>query len=83
MTSQPTPSPRGYLAQQFGAGITRARDRAGLSQRAQAKALGIAGNTLRELELGLANPTLARIEELADSLGLKVELKVTRRGARK
>lgn len=71
-------APRGYLAQQLGAGITRARDRVGLSQRAQAKAIGIAGNTLRELELGLANPTLARVEELAASLGLKVELRVTR-----
>lgn len=75
--------PRGYLATQLGAGLVAARDRAGLSQRAQAKALGVAGTTLRELELGLANPTLARIEELADSLDVTVELKVTRRKARK
>jgi len=76
-------SARGYLAQQLGAGLTRARDAAGLSQRAQARELGIAGNTLRELELGIANPTLGRIEELADALDLKVELKVTRRRGRK
>jgi transcriptional regulator with XRE-family HTH domain len=82
MTAQPT-TPRGYLAQQLGTGIVKARDAAGLSQRAQAKALGIAGNTLRELELGLANPTLARIEDLADELGLRVELKVTRPRGRK
>lgn len=76
-------SERGYLAQQLGECLVKARDAAGLSQRAQAKAIGIAGNTLRELELGIANPTLARIEELADELGLRVELKVTRpRGKR-
>lgn len=80
MNTQPDPQ-RGYLATQLGAGLVKARG--ALSQRAQAKALGIAGNTLRELELGLANPTLARIEELADALGLKVELRVTRRKAPK
>lgn len=69
-------SARGYLAQQLGAGLVKAR--AGKSQRAQARELGIAGNTLRELELGIANPTLGRIEELAEGLGLRVELKVTR-----
>lgn len=72
-------TPRGYLAEQLGTGLVKARDAAGLSQRAQAKAIGIAGNTLRELELGIANPTLARIEELAESLDLTVELKVTHR----
>ena len=70
---------RGYLAEQLGNGLVKARDTAGLSQRAQAKAIGIAGNTLRELELGIANPTLGRIEELAEALDLRVELKVTRR----
>lgn len=75
---------RGYLASQLGAGLEAARERASLSQRAQAKELGIAGNTLRELELGLANPTLARIEDLADDLDLVVELKVKpRRKARR
>lgn len=70
---------RGYLAHQFGEGITRARQQAGKSQRAQARDLGVAGNTLRELELGLANPTLSRIEELAEELDLNVRLTVTRR----
>lgn len=74
---------RGYLARALGVGLTDARNRAGLSQRAQARELGIAGNTLRELELGLANPTLARIEDLADGLGLTVELRVKpKRGRR-
>ena len=78
MSTAPEPAERGYLAQQLGKGITAARERSGLSQRAQAKALGIAGTTLRELELGLANPTLGRIEDLADGLDLDVELKVKR-----
>jgi transcriptional regulator with XRE-family HTH domain len=81
VSADQTPSsPRGYLATQLGNALTLHRQHSGLSQRAQAKALGIAGNTLRELELGLANPTLARVEDLAAALGLKVELKVTRRG---
>ena len=74
-----TANERGYLAHQLGEGLTRAREAAGKSQRAQARELGIAGNTLRELELGLANPTLGRIEELADELGVNVKLTVTRR----
>jgi transcriptional regulator with XRE-family HTH domain len=83
MSNQPTTPDRGYLATQLGNALTLHRSNASLSQRAQAKALGIAGNTLRELELGLANPTLARIEELAEALGLKVELKVTRKGGKR
>lgn len=82
MTSTPTATEPGYLARQLGAGLTEARERAGKSQRAQAKELGIAGNTLRELELGEANPTLRRIEELADGLGVTVELRVRRGGRR-
>ena len=76
MTEQPE---RGYLAHQLGEGITKAREAAGKSQRAQARDLGIAGNTLRELELGLANPTLARVEDLAEDLNLTVKLTVARR----
>lgn len=72
----------GYLARQLGAALTRARQAAGKSQRAAARDLNIAGNTLRELELGEANPTLARIEDLAGKLGLTVELKVRKRGRR-
>lgn len=79
MADHPTAGVRGYLAAQLGEGLTKAREAAGKSQRAAARDLGIAGNTLRELELGLANPTLSRIEDLAADLGLKVELKITRR----
>lgn len=70
------PSP-GYLARQFGRALVEQRHQSGTSQRAQAKALGIAGTTLRELELGLANPTLERVEETAEKFGLLVELVVT------
>lgn len=80
--SDTTPT-RGYLAAQLGAGLTKARDRVGLSQRAQARKIGVAGNTLRELELGLANPTLGRVEDLAEALDLTVELRVKhKRGKR-
>lgn len=79
MTTDPTAAERGYLAAQLGAGITAAREAAGKSQRAQARDLGIAGNTLRELELGLANPTLGRVEDLAEGLDLDVTLTVKRR----
>lgn len=83
-TTPPTATTRrGYLAAQFGAALTRAREAAGLSQRAQARALGIAGNTLRELEEGDANPTLSRIENLAEGLNLDVTLTVKRRKARR
>jgi transcriptional regulator with XRE-family HTH domain len=70
------------LADQLGTALTAHRLAAGKSRRAVAADLGLAGNTLRELELGLANPTLARVETLADSLGLDVELRVKARRRR-
>lgn len=80
MSTQPTPpEDHGYLAREFGDAITRARETAGDSQRGAARKLGIAHNTLRELEQGLANPTLARLEDLAAKLGLRVRLTITRR----
>lgn len=83
MTANPaTPSDgqdHGYLAREFGDAITRAREADGESQRGQARRLGIAHNTLRELEQGLANPTLGRLESIATALGLRVRLTITRR----
>lgn len=68
------------LADQLGKALTEARgDR---SRRQVAAELGIAGNTLRELEHGLANPTLRRVEEVAEALNLDVELVVRRRRRR-
>lgn len=75
MTEQPE---HGYLARHLGEALTRVREAAGKSQRGQADELGVAHNTLRELEQGLANPTLARIESIAAALGLRVKLVVTR-----
>lgn len=83
MTAPDPVAERGYLAAQLGAALVAVREHAGLSQRAQARELGVAGNTLRELELGLANPTLSRIEDLAAGLGLTVELRVRRPRARR
>lgn len=64
------------LAHQLGHGLRSIREARGKSQRGQATELGIAGNTLRELEDGTANPTLGRIEALTDELGLKVTITV-------
>lgn len=72
-------SARGYLAAQLGAGLTKAREGHGKAQREAARDADMAQATLREVELGLANPTLARIERLADQLGVDVELIVTDR----
>lgn len=64
------------LAEQLGAGLRRVREARGKSQRGQATELGVAGNTLRELEEGAANPTLGRIEALAGELGVEVTIDV-------
>jgi transcriptional regulator with XRE-family HTH domain len=60
------------LAAQLGAILTAARG--GRSRRALAAELGVAGNTLRELELGTANPTLKRVEQVAGDLGIDITL---------
>lgn len=63
---------RPSLSEQAGAVIRAARgDR---SQRATARELGIAANTLNELELGRDNPTLARLERVADALGIRLAI---------
>lgn len=64
------------LADQLGRALVEARQRSGKSRRQAAAELSVAPNTLRELELGLANPTLRRVEDLADELKLDVELRV-------
>lgn len=75
-----TPNPEhGYLARQLGDGLTAARVAAGRSQHATSTALGVANPTYRELEQGLANPTLARIESVASALGLTITITVTTR----
>jgi transcriptional regulator with XRE-family HTH domain len=70
------------LAEQLGTGLLSHRAGRHQSRRAVAAALGIAPNSLRELELGLANPTLRRVEELARKLNLRVTLTVRPAGRR-
>lgn len=70
----------GYLAVQLGEALSAARGDA--SRRATAQRLDLAGNTLRELELGLANPTLRRVEEVAALYGLEIAFTVRPRTPR-
>lgn len=80
MTAPTKPHPpRGYLAAQFGEQLTAQRgDR---SQRAYAETvLGIAPMTLRELETGVANPTLGRIERIAEAADLIVTITLEPKG---
>jgi len=65
---------RPTLAEQAGAILREARGDD--SQRATARDLGIAANTLNELERGKNNPTLGRLEKWAGELG--VELAIVR-----
>ena len=62
------------LAAELGRLLTAERESRGLSRRAVAEAGGVAPNTLREVELGEANPTLARIEELAEVYGVELAI---------
>ena len=72
---------RGYLAEQLGAALVAARESSGLSRRQLAEQVGVTHITLRELEEGLANPTLKRIEETAALYGLEVTIR-TRKARR-
>lgn len=62
----------GRLAEQAGAILRRARGDRPL--RAFAKDRGVAISTLNEVELGLNNPTLERLERLGDSYGVTFRL---------
>lgn len=72
-TPDPGPQP-GDLALKFGEALEAARG--DTPQRAQARALGWTAATVRELERGLANPTLRRVEDVAEAYGLEVDLVV-------
>lgn len=62
------------LAAQLAAILTDARgDR---SRRDLAGALGLSNTTLISLEQGKANPTLERVERMAEAYGVELELKV-------
>lgn len=69
--------PEGTLAEQVGRLLASLREATGVSRRALAQELRIADTTLLEVEHGRANPTLERLERLADGYG--VELTITAR----
>lgn len=64
------------LRAELGRILTQHREAAlGLSRKALADRHGLAANTLREVELGYANPTLGRVQELAREVyGLDVSI---------
>lgn len=68
------------LAHQLGAGLVAARERHRRSRKRTAEAAGLAPNTLGEVEHGNANPTLRRVEELAELYDADVTITVTPRG---
>ena len=56
-----------------GAAMKRARQRAGLTQRALAKMSGVHQQTINGLENGYVQGTIKVIEVLADALGISVD----------
>lgn len=62
------------LADELGRILTQHREAAGISRKALADANDLAANTLREVEMGQANPTLGRVEELARVYGVELVL---------
>ena len=65
---------RGKLAADLGDALIAARGETPV--RRKAAELGLAFTTLRELEQGLANPTLQRVETVAAQYGLRLALVV-------
>jgi transcriptional regulator with XRE-family HTH domain len=64
------------LSRQLGTALVTARGRRRLSRKRLAETVGLAPNTLGEVEHGTANPTLRRVEELADVYGVDVTITV-------
>jgi transcriptional regulator with XRE-family HTH domain len=60
------------LAEQFGTILLG--NRGSESRRSVAMDLGLASNTLRDLELARANPTFKRAEQYAEELGFRLIL---------
>lgn len=66
--------PTSALARSLGSMLQQHREASGVSRKALADRNHLAANTLREVELGQANPTLARIEELGAIYGLGIAI---------
>lgn len=62
--------PTSDLARRIGDALTARRETLGLSRRALAEQAGVSNVSLLELEHGLANPTLARLEKVAGAYGI-------------
>jgi transcriptional regulator with XRE-family HTH domain len=62
------------LAEQAGRLLSQFREKAGHSRREMAREIGVADTTLLHLELGRANPTLARLERVAKAYGIRLKL---------
>jgi len=59
--------------------LKRARQEAGLSQRALAKLVGMQQHDLCRLEKGMTNPTFETQQKLLAQLGIEVEYRFTKR----
>lgn len=72
MTRTPAPDrqPTSELARRVGEALEARRAELGLSRRALAERAGVSNVSLLELEHGLANPTLARLERVAADYGI-------------
>lgn len=77
--SLPAAPPAPRLIDAFGDELERARQALGLSLRDAAERLGIKHPSLAQLEAGQANPTLDRIDRIAEALGLEVRITLTPR----
>lgn len=67
------------LRAQLASGLAKVREDRRLSMESLASSVGMHRNSLREVEEGYANPTLARIGRLADIYGVDITLTVTPR----
>lgn len=65
------------LAADLGRILTAARETSGKSRRAMAGEHGMADTSLLAVEHGTANPTIKRIEELAELYGVEVAIVAT------
>jgi len=66
------PSKKTGIVAQVGRNIARARKAGGFSQAALAEEIGIDPRSLQRIESGLAAPSLSRLEQIAEELGVSV-----------
>lgn len=69
----------GTLAEQVGRLLAAMREASGISRRGLAQELGISDTSLLEIEHGRANPTLDRLERLAEGYGVTLAITATPR----